>query len=546
MAKSMKQEEYTQEIRGVLSLKQVKEIDPDLKIKIAVARHCWILYSQVFQVDPKRLELKYSIVFKTDQQKPMGVNLVVGPGDAPDEKLRSLDVHEQWVPAKEFREGAATVNVAISPRLYGRWRIVCVKHTIRGRVVCRRIVWDWREHRFVICDSPVRGARVTAYDVDRFWWWCRRDQVGSDFTDIHGNFEITYNWCCWKWRPWFLSDWKIEPELVKPITELLRKVPLKGPIPTPDPEPDFRIFEQLAESAAIAGGGGTRSLQMASAPGSSADFNQLGKQLVRILPESPRLEAMHIWPWWPFFDCKPDIVFRVTQDCGRGEQVIYSESCAKTRWDTGYAVTGVTLVANSNACCAPVCCHDHPDDDCLVIQGVGCGGYPITSIEQDPTNPLVGFAEPGTNDRPFGDGIRLLGVFGDGSDVDFYKVQSRRISPAPTAWADLPDDQVGTFYRGHWLGVFPWIQWEAVKLDDASPVDSRKVLKTKKRYREEHPEVDATVDPNNDDWLTIWETSTTSSPVPGTVDETPKISDGVYQVPAGGVPLQRSDTDALR
>jgi hypothetical protein len=520
MKEREKMSENMQEIRGVLSLKQVQEIDPDLKIKIGIVRNCRIIYSQVFQLEPKQVELKYNLAFKSEGPKAMGVNVVAGPGDVPDEKLRSLDVYEQRVPAKAFKERVAHVDLVISPRLYGRWKIVCRRHTIRGRVICRRIIWDRREHRFVVCDSPVRGAKVTAYDIDTFWWWCRRDEVGSDFTDLNGNFEITFNWCCWMWRPWFFRDWRLEPELVQSISDLLKKIPIRGPIPLPDPEPDFSIFERLVENANVSRGGSSQALTEI-APPSQNDFVQLGKQLIKILPDATDLKAMHIWPWWPFFDCKPDIIFRVTQDCGRGEQVIYSESCAQTRWDISPVLNGVTLIANSKACCAPVCCDDQPDDDCLVFQGVGCGSYPITSIEQDPIKPLLGLAEPGTNDRPFGGSMRILGVFGTGSDVDYYKLQYQRISPSSTNWADLPKDQVGVFYRGHWLGVFPWVKWEKVQLETVSSVDSREVLMTKKRYRELNPDVSTTVDPNNDDWLTVWATE---------INGTPNLIDGIYQL----------------
>ncbi len=116
---------------------------------------------------------------------------------------------------------------------------------------------------------------------------------------------------------------------------------------------------------------------------------------------------------------------------------------------------------------------------------------------------------------------RLLGVMGN------INTNSARASPSPIGWTDFPEEQVGTFYRGHWLGVFPWTQWEAVNLQT---VDGQKVLKTKNRYREEHPEVSTTVDPNNDDWLTIWVTSSFSSPAPGVTHETPNLLDGVYQL----------------
>ncbi len=516
-----------QSVSGQLSLKNVQEIDPDLRLKIAVARDCRVIKSQVFQLKPGQSELQYTLDFEHEYSKAIGVRLVVGL-DVPDEQLRSVEHHQVWLPAKSFIEGVVNdVELLIPERLYRFWLGFCRTYTLRGRVVCRRWIWDPIEQMFVACDAPVRGALVKAFDADCFWWWCRRDQVGSDFTDINGYFEIKFTWCCWWWRPWLLKTWQLDPALVGRIRELLSQVPLDIPIPQPDPVPDLSIFERLVASTNVA-----LPQPIAADPTpepateliTETGFVQLGETLVRRLPKSPELEALRVWPWWPFFDCKPDIVFEVTQDCGEGDQTIYSETNFQTRWNIDPVLNGVTLVANQNACCGPFCCSDPPDEDCLVFQGVGCGGYPIENIEQDLANPLVGYAYPGTNDRPFGGTISLLGVFGDASEVDFYKLQRRRISPSPTGWVELPDTEVGNFIRRHWLGVFPWLQNEVVKLDS---VDGEKVLKTTNRYREEHPEVDTGVDPINADRLTNWITASGSL-----VNGTPMagLTDGVYEL----------------
>jgi hypothetical protein len=510
---------YRQEVRGKLSLKDVAEINPDLEIKIAVTRDCRVIESQIFRLDAGQTEVEYGITFHHEHSKAIGVRVIVGPGSVPDEQLRSIEHHQQWVPAKSFVEGIAdNVDLLIPNRLYLCWLVCCRTYTLRGRVVCRRIVWDRIEQRFTICDAPVRGAKVTAFDVDRFWWLCRSDEVGSDFTDLNGNFEITFTWCCWWWRPWFFRDWRLDPDLVVRIRELLEKTPFTGPIPRPEPVLDFTIFERMVTGTNVA-------MASTALPGaepvlSSENFARLGEVLVERLPAAPDLRELHVWPWWPLFDCRPDIIFKVTQDCGEGEQTIYTETCAQTRWDIDTVLDGVTLVANENACCGPFCCDDPPDEDCLVFHGVGCGSYPIDQIEQNPADPLVGYAYPGVHDRPFGGTIRLLGVFGDGSEVDFYKLQSRRISPAPTGWADVPPDQIGAFSRGYWTGVIPLIQWETVALQD---VDGEKVLKTINRYREENPGL-PNVDPINSDWLGRWVTAT------GIINGVPLLPDGVYEL----------------
>ena len=43
---------------------------------------------------------------------------------------------------------------------------------------------------------------------------------------------------------------------------------------------------------------------------------------VRDRPEE--LRALRVWPWYPIFDCRPDIIFRVTQDCGQGDEIVFA------------------------------------------------------------------------------------------------------------------------------------------------------------------------------------------------------------------------------
>lgn len=517
---------YKQKVSGTLDLKSVEEIQPGLRIKIAIARDCRIIWSQVLQIKREQREVKFNLEFAHEHPGAIGVRLLVGP-DVPDEQLRSIEHQQRWLPARSFKEGAlANLEVKIPARLYHCWLICCRTYTLRGRLVCRRLVWDPIEQTFVICDAPVRGARVTAYDVDCFWWWCRKDAVGSDFTDLNGNFEITFTWCCWWWRPWLFKTWQLDSDLVDKIRGLIRDVPFTVPLPHPDPVPDFSIFENLVTSARLASSQGQ--LLSASEEASSQDLVRLGQELVARLPKAPELEALHIWPWWPFFDCRPDIIFEATQDCGDGLKEVYSETKFQTRWNIGTVLDGVTLVANDSACCGPFCCSDPPDHDCLAIHGVGCGGYPVEKIEQDASDPLAGYAFPGNTDRPFGGTIRILGVFGDGSQVDYYKVQRRRITPLPTGWQDLPEGEVGSFVRGHWKGGIPPHIFETVKLQ---VVDGEKVLGSISRFRKEHSTgpnaVDPTVDPSNADRLLNWVTASGSlgngAPMAG-------LSDGVYEL----------------
>ncbi|WP_136806818.1 hypothetical protein [Desulfosediminicola flagellatus] len=508
-----------QTVSGILNIKEADEIRDELSIKIAIARNCRILQSKVFHLKPGQNKLEYNLKFKSEGSQPMGVRVLAG-ANVSDEALRSTDHHQVWVKANTFKDGVAKdVELAITDRLYRTWLRGCRTYTLRGRVVCRRWVWDPIEQTFVICDAPVRGAEVTAFDVDRFWWWYRRDEVGSDFTDLNGNFEIKFTWCCWWWRPWFFKYWRIDPDLVGRIQKVFEHSPI--PLPLPEPVPDFSIFERM-----VADSTQNDPMQTMIEEDSSSNFVQFGEKLVAHLPDAPELRSLHVWPWYPLFDCTPDIVFKVRQDCGEGEMTIYSESSTETRWNIPTELDGVVLVANEDACCGPFCCSDPPDDDCLALHGVGCfTSYPFEQIEQNLADPLVGYAQPGTNDRPFGGTISIRGVFGDGSAVDFYKPQRRRLSPSPTGWTDMNPDEVALFKRGHWIGPPPpFHKYETVKLLD---VDSEQVLKTISRYRAENPDVNPFVDPSNSDILLKWKTAddqaNNGAPMPG-------LQDGVYEL----------------
>lgn len=513
-------------LSGVIDLKAAPDIEPGFPIKVSVMRHCRVIDSIIVTAAEKPQAVKFEIQFDPGTEKPVGVTVVASP-QVPDERVRSVEHVAVRVKAGDFSRGRARVEIGIDDRLLRAWLGHCRTYRVRGRVVCRQLRWDQIEQQFVPCEAPVRGARVVAKDVDRIWWWCRKDEVGSDFTDLNGNFEIEFRWCCWWWGPWWGRGWHLDPAIVKRIRDLNEAASPVIPLPPPTPELDLRVFSEIATEIELARPGPVGTEAAVAAPQRVTD---LGRQVAARLPDAPDLRALHIWPWWPHFDCSPDIVFEVTQDCGDGEKVIYTESCSDTRWNIPADLSGVVLVANENACCPP-CCRQPPDDDCLVIQGVGCGGYPITAIEQDMASPLVGYAEPGSNDRPFGRTLRILGVFGDGSAVDFYKLQNRRWLPATstwTAWTDIPTDQIAAFTRSHWLG-FPPPFWQAQTVAPEL-VDGQMVLKTTRRFRAENPPIVDTVDPTADDWLALWKTADTSVTPAGDVVETPMIPDGLYEL----------------
>ena len=472
------------QISGVIDLKEVEHIDPSQLIKVAVTRNCQVIQSVLVKQQEEMRQFKWEIAFETQTERPVGVNVVAGP-DVPDERMGSAEAYKVRVPARAFENGRARVELAISDRIYRRWLAFCRTYTLRGRVVCRQLRWDAIEQQFIPCESPVRGALVTAYDVDRIWWWCRSGAVGSDYTDLNGNFEIEFRWCCWSWGPWYLKDWRVDPALVRRIQELSKLAATPIPLPAPSLELDLGIFDSIASRMEI------ERLDAPAAQPSAASpqrITEIGRQLAARLPAAG-LRELRVWPWWPHWDCRPDIIFKATQDCGEGEVVIYEEGCGDARWNVPAELPGITLVANENACCAP-CCTQPPDEDCLVFQGVGCGGYPMTQIEQDMASALVGYGNPGNLDRPFGHTIRLLGMFGDGSAVDFYKLQRRRYLPATatwTAWGDIPADQLASFTRLHWLGWPPPLHLPQTVAPQL--VDGEMVIKTTRRFRAENPAI---------------------------------------------------------
>eukprot|EP01032_Pedospumella_encystans_P024541 gene24541-27752_t len=217
------------------------------------------------------------------------------------------------------------------------WLYCCRTYTLRGRVVCRRWQYNPATGQWSFCDAPVPGATVEAYDVDRFFFWYHRDLIKSAVTDVNGNFVIRFRWCCLRWRPWLLQSWALDPEMLNQIRELQAQAGAARP-------------RQLAAQASM-----LPKSRMLAAPG-VVDEPMSAEALMAVLPPSPELAALHIWPWWDRNDCAPDVVFRVTQLCGDTLRVIRNESNTQIRWDipTNLHVTQQAwLFASSVTCRLP-------------------------------------------------------------------------------------------------------------------------------------------------------------------------------------------------
>jgi hypothetical protein len=215
-----------------------------------------------------------------------------------------------------------------------------------------------------------------------------------------------------------------------------------------------------------------------------ADDAISAEALLAVLPPSPELAALHIWPWWDRNDCAPDVVFRVTQPCGGAVRVIRTESNAQTRWDIPTNLH-VTLLANDQACCLPVC-YDPDCPECLQVTFVGCVSTSQIGDDDVPPFPdLRGYAYtalPSPEDRPFYGSLRIRG--GVGSDVDYFKVQ---ISRDGGVWTDLPVPAFEGFQRNYWDG-----SGQAVEPAPAfTPIvkNGQTVMITRQHYEALHPAI---------------------------------------------------------
>jgi hypothetical protein len=334
-------------------------------------------------------------------------------------------------------------KIVLSKYLFRRWIILCRTYTISGRVVKRVWKWDQIEQMYVPCDEPVPGAKVEAYDVDCWWFWWKKDLVGSTVTNPDGTFEIKFKWCCLLWRPILKPAWVIDPDLLKHITEAA--IQHVGPIP---PEAlaspiDFERFlgctKEFIASASQISREALRPLVVAKTSSCGekvtpviplsrpkgiefvkqqfiADASPIKDLITEIRPLFPHLKC---WPFWPK-DCSPDIVFTVTQECEGDVNIIYNEGPCQNRWNIPTNLD-VTLLANEKACSIPVC-EEPPAGDCLKFSWVNCVGVENIGVSAGPPD-LRGYTNPESGDNPFCETIHIKGLFGAGSDDDYLKVQ---------------------------------------------------------------------------------------------------------------------------
>jgi hypothetical protein len=453
-------------LRIPLDASGIEGFTPDQRVKVILKKRDGKTEEKTVKFDKQG---KGAATF-TFAEHPGGLHIAIGPADASAEELLALQTLNLNLPTKQWagQQELALAPLKIPPYYWHWWWRWCRTFTIRGQVICPN-------------GDPVPGATVCAYDVDWWFFWHSTQLVGCATTDVNGTFEITFRWCCgwWPWWWWLRRVWEIDPWLVKRIGTGLQRNPTLR-LARASNQPSLAVFSDImGKDSAVA-----RKVLTAADVGRLEQFRN---RLLTKLPSAPELEALHIWPWWPWWpwwDCTPDIIFKVTQDCLAPGTVILDEGVGDARWNIPNPLN-VTLVANDNACCRPVCPNPPCEEgDCLVLERV-CGA-PITNIGGNPGAPAApaGYLNPGatapgapeySGDRPFAENVWVEKNFGDTLNVDYYGVEYSDDGGA--TWQALPPGALVDFWR-LWMEMVPgfptgWQRFRWVEIDGHTVVESR-------------------------------------------------------------------------
>lgn len=499
-------------IKLVLDLSEIKadpELGPELlkekkPLKVAAVRQGAILAET--EVNLEKIE-DYSAVaveleFKTEGKLPSGAYVVVGP-NLPDREFLEVETRKLWLSPRRFTDGVANLSrerLIIPKHLYRRWLWLCRTFTISGTVI----------KRVDGCDETVPGATVEAYDVDCWWFWWRRDLIDSAVTNPDGTFEMTFRWCCVFpfpiLKPFYpRPPWILNPDLLKKFREVI--VPEIGPIPPEalrDPS-DFELFveKRLGTEPGPVDPMPTPLLKSVRPPVPTmrraaptlplppprmrVDLPSLSKP-IRLLVDKlrPVLPRLPCWPIWPR-DCTPDIVFKVTQECDEEVRVIYDENPFQTRWNITSPLT-VTLFAEEEACSIGECEEPPLGANCLKFTKVNCIDVDDIGVSAGPPD-LRGYANPGDQDNPFTGVVRMRGLLGAGSDIDYIRPEYDFNHSA--SFSPVPKENLVAFSRKYWApppGALPGTpaKWNSV-LFKPHEVDGEIVYKTLKLAEDENP-----------------------------------------------------------
>jgi hypothetical protein len=426
--------------------------------------------SQVVKVTAGKAEVKLNVDAK------QALSIAVGPDNVSDEEIFQLQTLTTNVTPRQWAGKAklALPPIIVTPVWWGLWRRWCRTFVIHGRVQCAD-------------GSAVPGAEVHAYDVDFFWWWASASPVAPvAVTDANGNFAMKFRWCCgwWPWWWWKLRIWHFDPllyEKIAPVLKLNPNLKVREPSPVPTANLIGHDLQTVLPQGTI-----PASLATTDRITDPSVIPALRERLISVLPRVPEFERLHIWPWWPWtpwLDCKPDIIFRVTQNCGGGQsKTIVNENLFQARWDIPTNLD-VTLVANSEACCVPPQPPD-PPGDCVVLSDV-CG-VTVSNIGGNAgAGAPVGYASPGNRDRPFSEVINFSGQFGSSAQADYYELE---YSPqGANAWTPVPPASMLDFNRQYFDGTQPWPNQWFYPGFPVKTFGTKNVYESRHHYEATHP-----------------------------------------------------------
>ena len=445
------------------------------RVRVAIRRGNDI-QSEIVSVTGGQAEARFSVAADGP------ITVAVGPEAAADADLfnRATPTLTVSPRATQGLDRYVVSPIVVTAPIWRNWLFWCRNFTITGTVLGTD-------------GNPVPAASVSAFDVERLWWWSSTTQVGATaITNAAGQFTISFEWCC-GWLPWYwwaVRFWRLDPCLIERINPVLALNPnLRMAAPSvfprlgftmlnPQPEPPgrrSRVIDAFNPQPDPPGRSGPRSVVSAMAlnPGT---LPALGQKLRAVLPSVPEFERLCLWPWCdelPWFNCEPDIIFRVTQACGGVTNTIVNETACDARIDIPTAFS-LTLTAAADACTIPPD-PGQPEGDCFVFTyvcdvptasvGLVCDTSMPAPAPPGALNPLAGLADPGGEDRPFTGTVVLNGQFGSSAQADYYEITYRPLQPcslpgSTTPFQPMPAGALGAFQRTYFDATQPYPnQW---------------------------------------------------------------------------------------
>ena len=454
-----------------LDASSIEDFKPDQPVKVVVQDQNGGLHSSKVALDAKG----HGSATFSFAEHPGSARIMVGPHDATEEEMVGLQTIVRDLRVREWSGQTLKIEaIRIPPYYWWWWFVWCRTFTISGRVQCPN-------------GQPVPGATVCAFDVDWFLFWSSTQQIACTTTDINGTFTMKFRWCCgwWPWWWWRSRYWQLDPLLVDRIQPVLERNPEVARLLRPQVQPALADLHEVL--------GVERAFHSQTAVLDPTTLATLREPLLKRLPAAAELEQFRIWPWYPWYpwrDCAPDVIFKVTQNCGHGDQpeVIVDETIWQTRWDIPTSLN-VTLVANDSACCLPPLHPCFGGQECLdftmacsdTIDHIG-GNIGALPTPFGYHNPQVASAY---SDQPFGGTIPISGTIDCMDTVEYYEFEWAPTNAGP--WSSMPPAANGAFNR-------VYLQLSTVTFHTvtfaATAISGRNVYESLTHYQTTHPPAD--------------------------------------------------------